>query len=103
MYTIVEIKGKQYKAEVGSTLSVDHIDEKPGEPVEGIKVLLWKKEKEVKLGTPYLEEVKVSASVVSQKKDKKIKVVHYKPKINYKKIHGHRQKKTEVKIERIEG
>ena len=102
MYSIVEIKGKQYQVEAGQELLVDRLSEAANEKVNGIKVLFYKdKSNQVKVGSPYLDKVKVSATILDQVKDKKVKVVHYKSKINYKKVHGHRQQYTKIKIDSI--
>ncbi len=101
MYSIVEIKGKQYKVEVGKVLSVDHIEKDAGSVFEDIKVLLHKNDSGVRIGTPYLEDVKVLAKIKEQKKDPKVKVVHYKAKTNIRTVNGHRQQKTDLAIESI--
>ena len=101
MYSIVEIKGKQYKAEAGKVLSVDHLEGEIGSAFEDIKVLLHKNDKDVQVGTPYLKGIKIVAKIKAQKKDPKVKVVHYKPKTNIRTVNGHRQQKTELMIESI--
>ena len=101
MYSIVEIKGKQYKVKTGSVIFVDHIEAELGANVKDIKVLLNKTENQVQVGTPYLEDIKVIAKVQEQTKDNKIKVVHYKSKTNIRTVNGHRQQKTKLLIESI--
>ena len=101
MYSIVDIKGKQYKVETGKVISVDHIAGEVGSVFDEIKVLLLKKEQDVKIGTPYLDNVKVIAKIKEQKKDPKIKVVHFKSKANIRTVNGHRQQKTDLIIESI--
>ena len=101
MYLIVKIKGKQYKAELGKILSVDRIDGEVGATFEDIKVLLHKSDKEIKVGTPYLDNIKVIAKIKEHKKDPKVKVVHYKAKTNIRTVNGHRQQKTNLAIESI--
>ena len=49
MYALVEIKGKQYKAEKGSVLKVDRFDAAVGEKLEFDKVMLVADEKETKV------------------------------------------------------
>ena len=66
-------------------------------------MLLLSKDGDLQVGKPYLEGVKVEASVLEQGKGKKIIVFKYKPKKNYRKKKGHRQPYTKVKIEKIVG
>ena len=102
MYALVEFLGKQYKAEKGALLKVDKIDAEPGTTINLDKVLLVSGEgDEVKVGSPYIEGVKVSATVESHGKDEKIIVFKYKPKKDYRRKQGHRQQYSVIKIEEI--
>ncbi len=103
MYALVEIKGKQYKAEKGVTLKVDRIDSEKGDSLEFDKVLMLSNDSDVKIGTPYVEGIKVQGSVEDQIKDKKVLVFKYKRRKNYKRTQGHRQQYTLVKINDIVG
>ena len=103
MYALVEIKGKQYKAEKGAVLKVDRIDSEKGESLEFDKVLMLSNDSDVKIGTPYVEGIKVQGSVEDQIKDKKVIVFKYKRRKNYRRTQGHRQQYTLVKIKDIVG
>ncbi|MDR1868873.1 MAG: 50S ribosomal protein L21 [Treponema sp.] len=100
MYALVEFKGKQYKAEKGSLLKVDKIDAEPGTAVSIDTVLLVSGD-QVKVGSPYIEGAKVSATVESHGKDEKIIVFKYKPKKDYRRKQGHRQQYSIIKIGEI--
>jgi len=100
MYVLVEFKGKQYKAEKGGLLKVDLIDAEPGTAINIDTVLLVSGDT-VKVGTPYVEGAKVSAIVESHEKDDKIIVFKYKPKKDYRRKQGHRQKYTIIRIDNI--
>ena len=54
-----------------------------------------------KVGAPYVEGAKVTATVVKHGKGPKIIVYKYKSKKNYHKKKGHRQPYTKVKIASI--
>ncbi len=100
--TIVEIKGKQYPIKEGQTIKVDRIDQEENTDFNDIKVLFYKNEnQEVFFGKPFLENIKVQATVKEEKKDKKVKVVHYKPKSGIRKTQGHRQRYSILKINTI--
>jgi len=100
MYALVEFKGKQYKAEKGALLKVDRINAEPGTAVSIDTVLLISGDS-VKVGSPYVEGAKVSATVESHEKDEKIIVFKYKPKKDYRRKQGHRQQYSIIKIEEI--
>jgi large subunit ribosomal protein L21 len=97
MYALVEFKGKQYKAEKGALLKVDKIDAEPGAAVNIDTVLLVSGDS-VKVGNPYVNGAKVSATVESHGKDNKIIVFKYKPKKDYRRKQGHRQQFSIIKI-----
>jgi large subunit ribosomal protein L21 len=102
MYVLVEFKGKQYKAEKGALLKVDKIDAEPGSGFDIDSVLLVSGDT-VSVGTPYVQGVKVSATVESHGKDGKIIVFKYKPKKDYRRKMGHRQQFSIIKIGDIAG
>ena len=97
MYALVEFKGKQYKAEKGALLKVDKIDAEPGTAINIDTVLLVCGDS-VKIGSPYVQGAKVSATVESHGKEGKIIVFKYKPKKDYRRKQGHRQQYSIIKI-----
>jgi large subunit ribosomal protein L21 len=97
MYALVEFKGKQYKAENGALLRVDKIDAEPGTSISIDTVLLVSGDS-VKVGCPYVQGAKVSATVESHGKDDKIVVFKYKPKKDYRRTQGHRQQYSTIRI-----
>jgi large subunit ribosomal protein L21 len=98
MYALIEIKGKQYKAEKGALIQVDHMDAEPGTALDIDTVLLLSDDGKVTVGSPYVAGAKVSATVDSHFKDKKIIVFKYKPKKDYRRKQGHRQQYSMLKI-----
>ncbi|WP_438315399.1 50S ribosomal protein L21 [Candidatus Caldatribacterium sp. SIUC1] len=102
MFAIVEAAGKQYKVTEGSLLQVDCMLAPVNEEVAFDRVLLARKDGEILVGRPYLENVQVKGRVLSVGKGKKVIVFKYKPKVNYRRKRGHRQPVTLVRIEKIE-
>ena len=100
MYAIIKTGGKQYKVSEGDLVIVEKLPYEVGDTVEFDQVLLVSGD-EVKVGSPVIENAKVTATVEDQNKDKKIVVFKYKPKKQYRKKHGHRQPYTLVKIDSI--
>ena len=58
---------------------------------------------EVKLGTPTLENAKVTGTIMAQSRGKKLISVKYKPKVHYHRTLGFRASLTKVKIDTISG
>jgi large subunit ribosomal protein L21 len=100
MYALVEFMGKQYKTEKGALVKVNKIDAEPGSVINIDTVLLVSGDS-VKVGSPYVEGAKVSATVESHGKDGKIIVFKYKPKKDYRRKQGHRQQYSIIKIGEI--
>ncbi|MEA4811063.1 MAG: 50S ribosomal protein L21 [Anaerolineaceae bacterium] len=101
-YAIVEAGGKQYRAEEGKTITVDLLPAKSGEKVTLDKVLLLVDGDSVTVGTPTIKGASlVTKVVVEMLKGEKIFIFKYKPKINYRRRAGHRQKYTMLMVESI--
>ncbi|MBF9018088.1 MULTISPECIES: 50S ribosomal protein L21 [unclassified Oceanispirochaeta] len=103
MYALVEIKGKQYKAEKGAVLKVDKFDKQSGDKVEFDSVLLISGEGDPIVGSPYVDGAKVTAVVKSNVKDPKVKVFKFKRRKGYRRTQGHRQNYTLLTVEDILG
>lgn len=103
MFAVIETGGKQYLAQTGKVLKIEKLAGEKGSEVVFDKVLLLasKDGSEVKIGAPYLAGAKVKATVEAQGRGEKIRVVKYKRKVRYKKVYGHRQQFTKVKINEI--
>jgi len=98
---VIKTGGKQYIVKPGDLLKVEKIEGKVGDIVEINEVLLVKTDKEIKIGTPLVENAKVRASIVEQGRAPKIIVFKKKPKKGYKRKKGHRQFYTTIEIKEI--
>ncbi|MBN2535600.1 MAG: 50S ribosomal protein L21 [Spirochaetales bacterium] len=103
MYALVDINGRQYKAEKGLKLKVDRIPRQAGEKIEFNKVLFVSGNDEMKVGTPYVDGVSVQATVTDHGKAKKVVVFKYKKRKRCRKKNGHRQPYSVITIEDITG
>jgi large subunit ribosomal protein L21 len=101
MYAVIKTGGKQYKVSEGDLLKVEKINGEVGDTIELSEVLMVGGEK-VEIETPLLPEVQVKAQIVEQDKDKKVLVFHSKRRKGYRKIYGHRQPITRLKITGIQ-
>jgi len=101
LYAVIKSGGKQYRVQEGEVIRLEKLGAEVGETVEFDQVLAVKNESGLKVGNPFLAEVKVQGRVLAQDKAKKIIVFKYKAKKNYRKKQGHRQPYTSVRIEKI--
>ncbi len=97
---VIRTGSKQYKVQEGDKIKVEKLIGEVGDKIELDDILLFSEDEKVELGTPKLDK-KVSATVLRQSRAKKIRVVKYKAKTRYHKVHGHRQHFTELEITKI--
>ena len=64
---------------------------------------MLRNEKDLKVGAPYLEGIKVQATVEDHIRDSKVVVFKYKKRKNYRRTKGHRQDYTVIKVTDIAG
>jgi large subunit ribosomal protein L21 len=102
MYAILESGGKQYRVQEQSVLDVEKLPQAPGERVEIERVLLVADDAGVRVGTPLIADAKVICRVLAQGRGPRVRVFHYKPKENQRRLRGHRQRVTRLLVERIE-
>jgi large subunit ribosomal protein L21 len=102
MYAIIETGGKQYRVSEGQVLKIEKIDASPGDSINLDRVLLMRRDEAVTVGNPYIEGANVKASVIETAKDGKIMVFKKKPRKGFKRLKGHRQLYTKIKIDDIQ-
>ncbi len=101
MYAVIKTGGKQYKVEEGTILQVEKLEQNEGDTVEFNDVLMYSDGENVSLGSPLVENAVVKAEIIKQAKDKKVLVFKYKRRKGYRRMRGHRQHFTEIKINSI--
>ncbi len=103
MFAVIESGSKQYLVQTGALLKIEKLDGDVGAEVVFDKVLLLAKDdgSDVQIGTPYLDGVSIAATVEEQSRSKKIRVVKFKRKVRYKRVHGHRQAVSKVSIKKV--
>ena len=102
MYAVIVSGGKQYRVTKGQTLKLEKLAAEVGSTVDFNQVLMVANGDDVKLGAPSVSGANVVASVVSQGRHKKIKIMKFRRRKHHQKETGHRQYFTEVKIEEIQ-
>ncbi|MEK7623671.1 MAG: 50S ribosomal protein L21 [Patescibacteria group bacterium] len=100
MIAVIATGGKQYLVKSGDIVMVEKLDAEPGVEVIFDQVLMTANDdgSDAKVGTPYLSGVTVTGTCAAQERTKKIRVVKFKRKVRYRRVHGHRQHVTKVTI-----
>lgn len=100
MYAIIETGGKQYRVEEGSTLRVETLAAEVGGEVTLDKVLMVGGGT-LSVGAPYVEQAKVTAKVLEHGRGDKVLVFKKRRRHDSRRMQGHRQNYTAIKITSI--
>src|SRR5258707_7542266 len=99
MYAVIRAGGKQYRVAPGDVIRVEKVGTGPDGVVEFPVLAVSGEEGEVEGGRQ--SDARVVGEVVEEGRGAKILVFHYKRKKQYKKLRGHRQAYTAVRISEI--
>jgi large subunit ribosomal protein L21 len=100
MYAIIELGDKQYKVEKDMTIDVDKfMADSDNVTIE--KVLMCVDGDNVMIGKPYLNNVKVTASVLGINSGKKVRGIKFKRRKNYTRTLGFRPQLVQLKIQEL--
>ncbi len=103
MYAVIETGGKQYRVEEGAVLEHERLDDaEVGQAVAFDRVLLLVDDGQVRVGTPYLDNVVVKGEIREDARGPKVTVFKYKSKKGYRRKSGHRQPFMATAITAIE-
>jgi large subunit ribosomal protein L21 len=103
MYAVIVTGGKQYRVAEGDVVRVESLPVEAGGTVEIDKVLMVTDGDDVKVGAPYIEGGKVTATVKSHGRGEKVHIVKFRRRKHSMKRMGHRQNYTELQITGIAG
>ncbi len=103
MYAIAEIAGQQFKVAEDQKLYVHRLPKPEGSKIIFDKVMLIEDGENVIIGTPVIENAKVTAKILGHLKGDKVIVFKKKRRKGYRKKNGHRQYLSEIQIEHISG
>lgn len=101
MYAIIQLGSSQYKVSQGDTIEAQLIGKKDGAELNIDQVLFFSDGRTVKVGQPFLKDVKVTATVVSHLLGEKAVSFKHRRRKNSKWTKGHRQKLNALHITKI--
>ena len=102
VYAVIRTGGKQYRVSPGQRLSVERLNGGSGDQIAFEDVLLVRgADGSVAVGAPTVAGASVKAEIVRQRRAAKINVFKYKSKTRYRRLRGHRQQLTDLRISEV--
>ncbi len=103
MYAVVKTGGKQYRVAQGEYLKVEKLEGNEGDTIELDQVLMIADGDNLKIGAPLVDGGKVTATIKSHGRGKKVEIMKFRRRKHHQKRTGHRQSYTEIEITAING
>jgi large subunit ribosomal protein L21 len=101
MYAVLKTGGKEYRISKGDIIRVEKLDGKVGDQVALKDVLMVSQEDQAQFGTPHLTNAVVTGEIIQQMKGRKVLTYKMKRRKNYRRLKGHRQIYTYLKVDDI--
>jgi large subunit ribosomal protein L21 len=103
MYAVIQTGGKQYRVAPGDTLRIETLAADAGQVIEVDRVLMIANEDGSRVGRPFIDGGKVTATVTAHGRHPKIRIIKFRRRKHHMKQMGHRQNYTEIRIDGISG
>ena len=101
MQAIFKTGGKQYRVVEGDVIDIEKLEGEAGDKVTFDEVLMAGSGDSMKFGEPTLAGASVEGEVVHQFRTRKVLVFKKRRRKNSRRLNGHRQQLTKVKITAI--
>ena len=101
MYAVIKTGGKQYRVSPSDTIIVERLAAEAGDTIRIGEVLMIGEGAELTVGAPLIAGAAVDATVVEQSRARKILVFKKRRRQNSRRMRGHRQHQTLLRIEAI--
>ena len=99
---VISTGGHQYLVSEGDELEVELLDPNLSQKATAFEALLIIDGDSTSVGTPTVSGSKVTADILEQSvKGEKVTAIRYKAKKRVRKVRGHRQRHTKIKIKKI--
>ena len=100
MYAVITDGSRQYRVTEGDVVKVDYREAEPGTNVEFGNVLLYSNGDDLRIGQPLVGGLKVVGEVIGEVSTK-LRIQKFRRRKNSKRLRGHRQWYTQVRIKTI--
>ncbi|CAD7050849.1 50S ribosomal protein L21 [Pseudorhizobium banfieldiae] len=98
MFAVIKTGGKQYRVAANDVVTIEKLDAETGSTIEFNEVLVVGEGADAKFGAPFVKGATVKAEVVEHNRGKKVLSFKKRRRQNSKRIRGHRQHHTVVRI-----
>jgi large subunit ribosomal protein L21 len=97
-YAIIALAGQQHIVHENDEIVTQKIEQAVGEKVTVNQVMLTADGDQTQIGTPFVENASVTLEITNQGHADKIRVATYKAKSRQRKVYGHKQPLTTLKV-----
>lgn len=102
MKATIKTQGRQFTITEGDILKVNvYPNTQTGDSIDIKDVLMISEGEKFTFGSPFIDKASVKATILENKKDKKITIIKKKRRQGYKRTKGHRQNLSIIKIDSI--
>ena len=101
MFVVIKNGGKQYKVQTGDIVKLEYLGQDKGKTLSLKEVLACNVDNKDYIGSPFLNNVEVKIEILENKKGKKVLVFKKRRRHNSRRLNGHRQSLSVVKINDI--
>jgi large subunit ribosomal protein L21 len=98
MFAVIKTGGKQYRVAANDVLTIEKLEGAAGDSIEFTEILMVGEGAGATVGAPFVEGAMVVAEVVEQGRARKVIAFKKRRRQNSKRMRGHRQHQTVVKI-----
>jgi len=98
MFAVIKTGGKQYRVAANDVLTIEKLEGAAGDSIEFNEILMVGEGAGATVGAPFVEGAMVVAEVVEQGRARKVIAFKKRRRQNSKRMRGHRQHQTVVKI-----
>ncbi len=103
MKATIKTQGRQFTVVEGDILKVNaYPNTSAGDSIEINDIIMLGDGQSARFGNPKIQNVTVKATILENRKDKKITIIKKKRRQGYKRVKGHRQHLSVIKISSIE-
>ncbi len=100
-FAVVKIQGSQFLVKEGEKILVNRMDVEPGTVVKFSEVIFLKTRDKTIVGNPTIAGAEVSAQVINHLRAPKVYTFKFIRRENYRRLKGHKQLLTELKVTAI--
>lgn len=101
MFAVLRTGGKEYRVSKGDIIRVERLEGNVGDSVTLKEILMVGEGDKIQIGNPIVNQAMVVGEIIQQVKGKKVLTYKMKRRKNYRRMKGHRQPYTYLKINEI--